>query len=179
MASYEAAFDFLLAGDHEMVIYGNLKRLHIVPRDNRYDDFLQEARLLFIKAYQTFPQDPTSYPHQFLAYANTKIHWGLVDQLRRDQRGMALTTPDDSETLSELSQPDLDLDWRINESDVIKTVLKRCSDAEQRYLLGILRGRSVAEIAHQYRVSRGTVYQWRHRVARKMHDVLQKDFHVG
>lgn len=48
---YQDAFDFLLDGDHELVVYGVLKKLHISKQNTYYDDMVQEGMLSFVEKY--------------------------------------------------------------------------------------------------------------------------------
>ena len=65
----------LYQGDHETILYVVLKRLHIGRNHADYEDYLQEARLLFPEIYAAFPEDPEAKPHHFLAYAQQKLYW--------------------------------------------------------------------------------------------------------
>lgn len=48
---YQDAFNFLLDGDHELVVYGVLKKLHITKGNTYYDDMVQEGMLSFVEKY--------------------------------------------------------------------------------------------------------------------------------
>jgi DNA-binding LacI/PurR family transcriptional regulator len=57
--------EHLLEDGHEKIVYGALKKLHINTRSVEFDDFLQEARLAYAKAYVRFPQDLQENDRQF------------------------------------------------------------------------------------------------------------------
>lgn len=173
MATQQAAYDFLMTGDHEQVIYAVLKHLYLTPTHPDFEDYLQEGRLLFIAAYQRFPDDPVTHPHQFLKWAYRRIGWGLRDQLRRQRHQEEHHEPGDQTTqLGELAALD-DLEAAVSRRDFREFLLQLIAEAgvqgEWRYLTGILREHlTVAEIATKYGVSPQTVYKWRQRTIKRL-----------
>ena len=80
-------FKELLAND--TVIYAVLKKLHITKAHNDYDDLVSEGRLLYLKAYAT---NQYTGKRRF-NYFFTKIYWGLLDYLRKQQRNHEVEAP--------------------------------------------------------------------------------------
>ncbi|WP_429970434.1 sigma factor [Fructilactobacillus sp. Tb1] len=79
------AFDFLLEGDHEVVVFGVLKRLNVRPWHAHYQDLVQDGRLEFIAAYEKYPDD-RSNEKQMLSYIYQSVKWRMLDRLRRQTR---------------------------------------------------------------------------------------------
>ena len=82
---YQTAFDFMLEGDHEVVVFGVLKRLNVRPWHEHYQDLVQEGRLEFVDAYQKYP-DQRDDEKQMLSYIYQSVKWRLLDKLRRSTR---------------------------------------------------------------------------------------------
>lgn len=81
----QTAFAFMQEGDHEVVIFGVLKRLNIRTYHEHYQDLVQDARLVFMEAYLKYPHDYDN-EKQLLNYIYQSIKWKLLDQLRRQTR---------------------------------------------------------------------------------------------
>lgn len=170
---HAAAYKFLYTGDHEMILYATLKRLHLRPAHPDYEDYLQEARLLFPEVYVDFPDDPEAKPHQFLAYAQRKIYWALLDRLRRDRKQNDRQEDGDQTTLLEVLPSDDDILDAIGQQDFRRYLLKVIggsgSTGEWRFLVGTLIDQLTAdEIAAKHGVSRNTVYKWRRTLIRRL-----------
>lgn len=173
------AYDFLFAGDHEQIIYGALSRLHLSPASPDFDDYVQECRLAFPAIYQAFPEDPTTKPHQFLAYAQKALFRRTLDQLRKTWRQQEhLSMGDATATLAELpvaeSLEDL-VHARQYRLRLLQVVAETGTVGEWFYLVATLLDHlSVPEIAEHHQVSRQTIYRWRkallHRVTTEFFD---------
>ena len=48
---YEKGFAYLLQAEHEKVIYGVLKHLHVSRQDPDYEDLVVEGQLVFAQAF--------------------------------------------------------------------------------------------------------------------------------
>lgn len=171
------AYRFLFTGDHEAILYGALKRLHLTPTHADYEDYLQEARLLFPTVYAEFPDDPEAKPHQFLAYAQQKITWKLADQLRRDRRQDDYQAPGDQATLLATLAKDEDVLAQIGLSDyrtyLVKLIGAAGKTGEWRFLVGTLIDQlTIAEIASRHDVNVATVYRWRRSLTRRLVEQL-------
>ena len=167
------AFDFLFAGDHERILHAALKRLHLSPLHADYDDYLQESRLLFLKIYQRFPDNPLEKPHQFLAYAHQKVYWTLLDRLRKERRQDQHRAEGDHETLlaslPATRVPQEDVERRLTQERLLKVIHAQGTLGEWTYLSGTLVDQlTPSEIARRCNVSRQTVYRWRRTLVKRL-----------
>lgn len=170
---HAAAYQFLYEGDHEVILFAVLKRLHISRQHADYEDYLQEARLLFPEVYEAFPEDPIAKPHQFLAYAQQHLYWRLLDRLRRDRKQNDRQAPGDQTDLLTAVASDEDILDAIGQADFRRYLLKLIGGAgstgEWRYLVGTLIDQlTAAEIAARHGVSHNTVYKWRRSLIRRL-----------
>lgn len=78
--------EHLLEDGREKIVYGALKKLRINTRSVEFDDFLQEARLAYAKAYVRFPQDLQENDRQFHGYAYQAVYWRVLDIIRYRQK---------------------------------------------------------------------------------------------
>ncbi|WP_240187829.1 hypothetical protein [Pediococcus pentosaceus] len=78
--------EHLLEDGHEKIVYGALKKLHINTRSVEFDDFLQEARLAYAKAYVRFPQDLQENDRQFHGYAYQAVYGECWTSFVTDKR---------------------------------------------------------------------------------------------
>ena len=173
MRNNQDAFSFLTEGDHELILYSALKKLHLSPLHGDYEDYLQESRLLFLKAYQQFPDEPRDKPHQFLAYAQQKVYWALLDQLRRQRwRAEHRATGDHDVLLAELPGTNQDhsvVEVRLLQERLLQMIRDHGTLGEWTYLTGTLVNHlTVGEIAQRCQVSRQTVYRWRKSLVRRL-----------
>lgn len=168
-----AAYRFLYEGDHETILYAALKRLHLSPSHNDYEDYLQEGRLAFPEIYATYPGDPEAHPHQFLAYALQKVVWTLADQLRQDRKQTERQLPGDADpVLTELPNEENVL-TAIGLADYRRYLLKLVGAAgktgEWRFLVGTMVDQlTAAEIAQRHNVNLATVYRWRRSLTQRL-----------
>ncbi|WP_125582784.1 sigma-70 family RNA polymerase sigma factor [Levilactobacillus cerevisiae] len=178
---HAAAYRFLYEGDHEAILYATLKRLHVSRSHADYEDYLQEARLLFPEIYTAFPENPEEKPHQFLAYAQQKIYWALLDRLRHDRKQTDRQEPGNQEELLTAVASDDDILDAIGQADFRRYLLKVIGGAgstgEWRFLVGTLIDQLTAdEIAARHGVSHNTVYKWRRSLIRRLvHNLTPPD----
>lgn len=170
---HAAAYRFLYDGDHETILYAVMKQLHIWPNRADYEDYLQEARILFPEIYVAFPENPEVKPHQFLAYAQQKLYWALLDKLRQERKRVDRQSPGDQEELLTAVASDDDILDAIGQSDFRQYLLKLVGGAgktgEWRFLVGTLVDQLTAdEIVQRHGVSRNTVYKWRRSLLRRL-----------
>lgn len=159
----QAAFDFLLAGDHQTVIYGALKRLHVYRSYPEYDDLVQEGRLAFVQSYLKAPATKHQDDHQLLVYIYQGVYWHLLnclDQHRRHNNHQA------QETTSPIKATDPRATLETNQ--MYQQLLSVLSPNEQRYLTAAyIDGLNVTEMARQFKVARKTIYWWKASVTQK------------
>ncbi|MFC6261040.1 helix-turn-helix domain-containing protein [Levilactobacillus fujinensis] len=175
-----AAYKFLFTGDHETMLYGVLKKLNLKPGHPDYEDYFQEARVLFPDIYHAFPEDPEEKPHQFLAYAQQKLYWTLMDQRRHDFRDNSHQESGDGDTLLSGLPDDDDVLAAIGLADYRKYLLKLIGASgkagEWHFLVGTLVDQlTVDEIAAKHQVSRNTVYRWRRLLTQRLIHHLTAD----
>lgn len=72
---YQDAFNFLLDGDHELVVYGVLKKLHIRHDNPYYDDLVQEGWLPSPKS--TSKPSTSKNPRDLTCYSSIKASTGI------------------------------------------------------------------------------------------------------
>ena len=78
---------FLMNDKRITIVYGVLKSLGISPRRDDYDDFVQDASIIFAQAYADFLQetDEVENERDLMCFAYQRIRWRLLDRLRRQQ----------------------------------------------------------------------------------------------
>ncbi|POH05717.1 sigma factor [Fructilactobacillus lindneri] len=79
------AFQFMLKGDHEVVVYGVLKSLNIRPFHDNYQDLVQDGRLAFVAAYDKYPHERENQK-KMLNYIYQSVRWQILDGLRQTNR---------------------------------------------------------------------------------------------
>jgi hypothetical protein len=67
------------------LLHGAIKRAGVWRQHQDYDDFLQEALLVYAQTYQQYPGDPEHDP-DFLPYVFQRVCWRTTDLLRYQQR---------------------------------------------------------------------------------------------
>lgn len=163
----ETAFFFV----HDSIVFGVLKRCGIFPTHPNFDDFVQIGLLKLVEAYETFPQSLFEEDHfyQFTGYAFTKVRWGVIDALRKEQKEQEqlCTFPSDFEKFgTQLSDSSTD-DWIVWE--LFQSMLHCLNKNEQAYLRdSVLNQMTVTAIAKKHNVSRKTIYVWKKTIAKKL-----------
>lgn len=110
---------FKKALEEEKLIHGALKRVHIYPICNNYQDYVQEAMIIFAQAYVDYVEQGQDL-EKFNVYIFQKLTWRLTDLLRREERFFNVHSLEVfdfervKEEVSELFLDDLDLS-RLNE----------------------------------------------------------------
>lgn len=79
----KAGLDHLLSNGNQKIVFGALKKLNIRPYQPDFEDFLQEARLTYARAYVRFPQNPASDLKEFRVFAYQAIYWRTLNLLKR------------------------------------------------------------------------------------------------
>ena len=163
-------FKELLADD--TVIYAVLKKLHITKAHNDYDDLVSEGRLLYLKAYAT---NQYTGKHRF-NYFFTKIYWGLLDYLRKQQRNHEVEAPIISTADEDWDIVDdrVDVHAGIEDAELLAAVRAICTAKEWLYVEQRLQGKTVAEIAAQIGVHPNAIYRRKPGCERKLNLFLKK-----
>ncbi|MEN3239257.1 sigma-70 family RNA polymerase sigma factor [Fructilactobacillus sanfranciscensis] len=164
---YQTAFDFMLEGDHEVVVFGVLKRLNVRPWHEHYQDLVQEGRLEFVDAYQKYP-DQRDDEKQMLSYIYQSVKWRLLDKLRRSTRVSTPILRGGVETLTNLSFDDealADVETKL----IFNNVLAVLNEKEQLLIRGLyLEGKTMSQLSEDLKVSRKTLYVWRNQIKTKI-----------
>lgn len=167
----QVAFEFLMTGDHETLIYSALKRLGVTPAHQDYADLVQEGRLVFVTIFHKYPQDPLTEPKQFLAYAHKALYYQLLNQRMRAKRLQDKHAVAD-EAMEEGTHADA-LHDQVADEALLMEWLQLCNVNEQRFLIGSVRHHMTpTEIAERWGVSRQAVYKWRRGLRKKLAGVL-------
>jgi RNA polymerase sigma factor (sigma-70 family) len=165
-----AGFNYLIADDHQVVVYGVLKRLHVYPWQTNYADLKQEGFLVFAQKYNQYPGIDADKPR--LAYLYQAVYWHLLDILRKQtriQQHQCIPPVDKTglpnwETLED--SYDAIGEW-MGQTLYVK-LWQKCNHRERRFLVGSYeQGLTITEMARQWHVSRKTIYQWKKRVQNK------------
>lgn len=88
---------FMLALENKCVIFGALKKTRIYNSRFDYDDYVQEAFIVYAKCYQTYSDEWNLV--SFNKYAYQKIVWSIIDRLRKEQSYTDSHILDDFESL--------------------------------------------------------------------------------
>lgn len=162
------AFDFLLDGDHELIVYGVLKRLHVTKGNPLYDDMVQEARLAFVNKYLQ-GMNEKKRPEPFLPYIYQGVYWAMIDYLKKQRAadGHIYEKTDDTDPLAEVADDNYSVE-EIEGMALIETLSGICTVNELACLKYAYYGMNVSEIARQMGVSRVTVHKWRNNLSQKI-----------
>lgn len=76
---------FIDALNNERLIHGVLKRLHIYQTNNDYQDYVQEAMIVYAAAYNEYLKKGRDM-EKFPVYIFQKLLWRMTDLLRHEQR---------------------------------------------------------------------------------------------
>lgn len=166
---YEKGFAYLLQGEHEKVIYGVLKHLHVSRQDPDYEDLVVEGQLVFAQAYCAYCQTHDSVTEEaVMPYLYQKIKWRLLDLLRKQtrtkQRECGL--PENADEL-----------WIVancqNDDVIIRDLLERlwnlCTPKERKFLeLQLYSNLNLVKTAKMLEISRKTVYNYKRSILRKL-----------
>lgn len=165
---YEKGFAYLLQEDHEKVIYGVLKHLHVSRQDPDYEDLVVEGQLVFAQAFCMYCESHVIVKEaEIMPYLYQKIKWRLLDILRKKTRlkQRLCSLPDSEAKLWAKEQTSLS-ELMINE--LIIKLWDKCTPNEQKFLaLSGSSDRSMTEIAKLLAVSRKTVYKYKGSILKK------------
>lgn len=165
-----AGFNYLISNDHQVVVYGVLKRLHIKPWQVNYADLKQEGFLVFAQKYAQYPGADDDKAR--LAYLYQAVYWHLLDILRKQNRlqqhqcciSTDATGMPDWESLHD--PYDAVGEWVG--ATLYDELWKKCNSRERHFLSDSYDcGLTVTEMARKWHVSRKTIYQWKTGVQNK------------
>ena len=76
---------------NERLVHYCLTRLNLYPSNANYDDYYQLAAITFLVTLANYPYSYTRLTdwQRFVGYVSQKIHWTLLDELRKAPSGSA------------------------------------------------------------------------------------------
>jgi len=83
MTDLELGFQHAL--QNQRLIHGVLKRVHIFVTRSDYDDYFQEAVILYARTYEKYVQKQSDLD-VFNRYVFQKLTWRMTDMLRQEKR---------------------------------------------------------------------------------------------
>lgn len=175
--SMRKGFEHMMEDGHQQIVFGALKRLHIRPFMQEFEDFLQDARLTYAKAYVRFPGDLLTEDEKFHVYAYQAIYWRTLDQIHANQKINDNKT--DEITGDQLIIPDLicnpKLVDRLTSDHLFRRLYQACTPVEKRFLTDcyVLQLSNV-EIAKKENISRQRVSRLRRQVGCKALTVIDE-----
>lgn len=174
--SMRKGFEHMMKSGHQRIIFGALKQLHVRPFREEFEDFLQEARLTYAKAYVSFPGDPVLEDEKFRVYAYQAVYWRTLDLIRVSQKVEENNL--EEFTKEELTIPTLicnpKLVERMMSDELFRRLYEKCTPAERRFLTdSYVSQLSNAEIAQKENISRQRVSRLRRQVGCKALMVIE------
>ncbi|WP_412988928.1 sigma-70 family RNA polymerase sigma factor [Pediococcus siamensis] len=174
----QKAFMFLYRDNHEKIIFGAAKKLHLTPLQDDYQDFIQEGYLAFVQAYDRYPGSITTDPQKFCVFAYQAVYWRLLDLLRQTTRLAEHLETEHNEEI-DMGTSTLNRGFEnLYQDDLFLQLYHSCTPAEKKFLVDcyILQLRS-SEIARKHHVTRQCVTNWRRRVGNKALAYIAKNSH--
>ncbi|MBB1080282.1 RNA polymerase subunit sigma-24 [Limosilactobacillus sp. STM2_1] len=180
-----AGLSFLMTDKRITIVHGVLKSLGISPRRDDYDDFVQEASIIFAQAYADYLSNNDGHvknERDLMCFAYQRIRWRLLDSLRRQQLESLLFTYslDNEETDNDyegiLADPQAANPFtHLENSDFLGYLYQHSTINQQRYLVAKLNYHlSDCQIAKEYAVTRAAVSYWRRGVITRAHQLRAK-----
>lgn len=167
----KAGFNYLMQGDHQVVIYGVLKRLNIQRNTAQYDDLMQEGFIAFAQKYNQYngPDDDK----QRLAYLYQGVYLHLLDQLRKASRNtqkIEFMSADNQDSWENQLIDEHSFESELSHNELLNQLLKISSDTERkliyyRYYEGI---DNMREISRRTNISTKTLNKWRNSLRKKI-----------
>ncbi|TPR39817.1 sigma-70 family RNA polymerase sigma factor [Apilactobacillus micheneri] len=166
-----AGFDYLMQGDHKVIIYGVLKRLNIPRYTSQYDDLMQEGFIAFAKKYYQY--QGVDDDKQRLAYLYQGVYWHLLDQLRKESRNtqkIEFMAEDNQDSWENQLIDEYSFESELSHNELLNQLWKISSATEQklifyRYYEGI---NNMREISRRTNISTKTLNKWRKSLQQKI-----------
>ena len=76
---------FAHAVDNQRLIHGVLKQVHVYPTRFDYEDYFQEAIIIYALTYEQYMNEHND-ASKFKAYIFQKLRWRITDLLRQEMR---------------------------------------------------------------------------------------------
>jgi RNA polymerase sigma factor (sigma-70 family) len=168
------AFQFLKADNHEQLIFGVLKRLHVTKASPHYDDLTQEGQIAFVEKYCQ-AKKAGKQAKALMVYIYQGVYWKLLDYLRKQasiNQHVQPVASEDDDPLAVLADPNHTVQGY--ETNAFASQLREVlTPNEDQYLSLAMLGYNLTEIAAHCGVSRQTVYKWRDRLRQKIINLNQ------
>ncbi|TPR43663.1 sigma-70 family RNA polymerase sigma factor [Apilactobacillus micheneri] len=164
-------FNYLMQGDHRVVIFGVLKRLNIQRNTPQYDDLMQEGFIIFAKKYYQY-QGPDD-DKQRLAYLYQGVYWHLLDQLRKASRNtqkIEFMSANNQDSWENQLIDEYSFESELSHNELLNELWKISSKTERKliyysYYEGI---DNMREISRQTHISTKTLNKWRKSLRQKI-----------
>lgn len=166
---YEKGFAYLLQAEHEKVIYGVLKHLHVSRQDPDYEDLVIEGQIAFAQAFCTYCQAHDSVTEEaVMPYIYQKIKWRLLDLLRKKMRTKQRECglPENASELWIVANCQND---DVIVRDLLEGLWNLCTPKERKFLeLQLYSNLNLVKTAKTLEISRKTVYNYKRSILRKL-----------
>lgn len=163
---YEKGFAYLFEAEHEKLIYGVLKKLHVMRTAPIYEDLLQEARISYAKAYEEYYKRSPKIRLNVYLYQN--VTWRLLDLLRKENKLKLREANVGDEILLEKGGISSGAEKKVVQQEFLLELYQNCRPLEQECLiLLIFEEKTPTEVALRLGVSRQTVYNLRKKLQEK------------
>ncbi|UQS84939.1 sigma-70 family RNA polymerase sigma factor [Apilactobacillus apisilvae] len=167
----KSGFDYLMTGDHQVIIYGVLKRLNIPRYTPQYDDLMQEGFIIFAKKYRQYNGEDDDKKR--LAYLYQGVYWHLLDQLRkasRETQKMEFMADDTQDSWENQIIDEYEFENEYSGNQLLKQLWNMSNKTEKiviyyRYFERIY---NTAEISRLTGIAESTLKKWRKRLQEKI-----------
>ncbi|MEE6727484.1 sigma-70 family RNA polymerase sigma factor [Pediococcus acidilactici] len=174
----KAGLNHLLTNGNQKIVFGALKKLNIRPYRHDFEDYLQEARLAYARAYVRFPQDPEDNLKAFRVFAYQAVYWRTLNLLKRqtlvkDWRTNEVT----ADTLQVPRQYQCSSrEQQVLADDLFRRLYAICTPAEKRFLYDCcVKQLSGREIAQKEGVSPQSISKRRRKVGKKALKIIAEN----
>lgn len=174
----KAGLDHLLTNGNQKIVFGALKKLKICPYHQDFEDFLQEARLTYARAYVRFPRNPESDLKEFRMFAYQAIYWQTLNSLKRQTMVKNWQTAELSTDVTNLPRQYRcsSREQQVLADDLFQRVYAICTPPEKRFLYyRYVKQLSGREIAQREGVSPQSISKRRRKVGQKALKIIAEN----
>lgn len=150
-----------------------LSRVNVSPKDNEYEDLLQEGRILLVKTaseYEVNWQDEVDVG-RYMSLVGKRIRWCCIDYFR--QSYVNREQAHEERDFYDLFDESIDIQYDM-EQYVLMDEIRSILTIEEWELLKALmdESRSRTQIAKDFGLTRKSLYTKRHQIQRKLKKVM-------
>lgn len=158
--------NFNRAWNNQRLVAGALKRAHIMPHYNNYEDLLHEGVFIYAKMMTRYADKPA---HEVDKLSFNKIVWFAIDQMRKQQRRQENTIAE--ENAFNLAEKEIDCDLLVELKNLAKDLnhIKRVILVEH-----LLSERTISSLVEECGVSRKTLQRTKSKLLHKLRTELQR-----